>query len=71
LVTVLGLYFMHGLAIIHFYLGPRLAANRWVRLAVALLALQMPLALVVSVLGLADSFFRLRRSGAVDEGSDV
>ena len=71
LVTVLGLYFMHGLAIIHFYLGPRLATNRWVRLAVALLAIQMPLAFVVAVLGLADSFFRLRRDRVVDEGSDA
>ncbi|OYW04517.1 MAG: hypothetical protein B7Z61_09400, partial [Acidobacteria bacterium 37-71-11] len=31
LVTVLGLYFVHGLAIILFYLGRRFGENRWVR----------------------------------------
>ncbi|MBP1621017.1 MAG: hypothetical protein H6Q02_1784 [Acidobacteria bacterium] len=66
-VTVIGLYFVHGLAIIHFHLGPRLAANRWVRLGIAVLALQLPLAAGVAVLGLADSFFPLRR-GVGGEG---
>lgn len=67
--AVLGLYFVHGLAIIHFYLGPRLAASRWIRLGVGLLALSMPFPLIVSALGLADGFVRLRRSGDSDEGS--
>jgi len=67
LVTVIGLYFVHGLAIIHFHLGPRLAGNRWVRLGLVVLALQLPVALGLSVLGLADSFFPLRR-GAAGEG---
>lgn len=70
LVTVFGLYFIHGLAIIHFYLGPRLSANRWIRLAVALLALQMPMVLLVAVLGLVDNFYRLRRDAVEDKGSD-
>ncbi len=68
-VVVLGLYFVHGMAIIHYYLGPRLAANRWFRLGIGLVALSMPLPLIVSALGLADSFVRLRRGGDSDEGS--
>ncbi len=68
LVTVLGLYFVHGLAIIFFHLGRRFGGNRWVRLGVAVFALQVPIALFVSALGLTDSFFRLRRGGADDGG---
>jgi hypothetical protein len=68
-VTVLGLYFVHGLAIIHFYLGRRLAANRWVRIVVALFAMQIPVAVFLSALGLADSFVVLRRGQKSDEGS--
>jgi len=69
-VAVLGLYFLHGMAIIHFYLGRRLGTNRWVRLAVALIALQIPVALALSALGLTDAFVRLRRGGAYDGGSE-
>lgn len=69
--TVLGLYFIHGLAIIHFYLGRRFGTNRWVRVAVALFALQIPVAVALAVLGLADSFFRLRRGAVSDEGSEA
>ncbi len=68
LVTVLGLYFVHGLAIILFYLGRRFGSNRWVRLGVVVLALQVPVALVFSALGLTDAFFRLRRESAKDGG---
>jgi uncharacterized protein YybS (DUF2232 family) len=70
-VTVLGLYFLHGLAIIHFYLGRRLGSNRWVRLAVALFALQIPVALALSALGLTDAFVRLRRGEAYNGGSEA
>jgi hypothetical protein len=66
--VVLGLYFIHGLAIIHYYLGRRLGGNRWVRLGVALFALQLPVALVLSAVGLADNFFALRRGRATDGG---
>ncbi len=69
LVTVLGLYFVHGLAIIHHYLGRRLASKRLVRLAVGLIAVQMPLALAVAAAGLTDAFVRLRRGGGDDEES--
>ena len=69
--VVLGLYFAHGLAIIHFYLGRRLGGNRWVRLGVMLLALQLPVALVISALGLADNFFALRRGRAADGGEQL
>jgi hypothetical protein len=71
LVTVLGLYFVHGLAIILFYLGRRFGMNRWVRLGVVVLALQIPVALVFSALGLADTFFGLRRGGADDGGREA
>jgi hypothetical protein len=67
--VVLGLYFVHGMAIIHYYLGPRLAASRWFRLGVGLIALSMPFPLIVSALGLTDGFLRLRRGGDSDEGS--
>jgi hypothetical protein len=39
-----------------------------VRLGVVVFALQVPVALVFSALGLADTFFRLRRGGADDGG---
>lgn len=71
LVTVLGLYFVHGLAIIFFYLGHRFSGNRLVRLGVLVFALQVPVALVFSALGLADSFFRLRRGEADDGGLEA
>ena len=65
LVTVLGLYFVHGLAIILFYLGRRFGMNRWVRLGVVVLALQIPVALVCSAVGLADTFFAPAPRGSV------
>jgi uncharacterized protein YybS (DUF2232 family) len=71
LVTVLGLYFIHGLAIIFFYLGRRFGTNRWVRLGVAVLALQIPVAVIFAALGLADTFFGLRRGGANDGGREA
>lgn len=70
LVVVVGLYFVHGLAIIHHYLGRRLASKRLVRVAVGLIAVQMPLALVVAAAGLTDVFVRLRRGGG-NEGESV
>jgi uncharacterized protein YybS (DUF2232 family) len=70
LVTVLGLYFIHGLAIILFYLGRRFGGNRWIRLGVVVFALQVPVALMFSALGLTDTFFRLRRSGNDDGGRE-
>ena len=71
LVTVLGLYFVHGLAIILFYLGRRFGSNRWVRLGVFVLALQIPVALVFAALGLTDTFFRLRREKTNDGGREA
>lgn len=70
LVTVLGLYFIHGLAIILFYLGRRFGGNRWIRLGVVVFALQVPVALMFSALGLTDTFFRLRRSENDDGGRE-
>jgi len=71
LVTVGGLYFVAGLAIIHFYLGRRWGSNRWVRLAVLLFAVQVPVAVAVAVAGLVDGFFPLRRGAGWDEGSQA
>lgn len=71
LVTSLGLYFVAGLAIVFFYLGRRVGGSIWVRLGVALLAMQLPVAIALSVLGLADAFFPLRRSGAADGGQQT
>jgi uncharacterized protein YybS (DUF2232 family) len=68
LATVGGLYLVGGLAIIHFYLGPRLSASRWVRALLVVLTLQIPVALAAAALGLADTFVRLRRGGAWDGG---
>jgi hypothetical protein len=68
-VTVIGLYFIHGLAIIHFHLGPVVTASRWLRLGVGLLVL--PIAPLVSALGLADNFVRLRRGDGSNEGSTL
>lgn len=61
LAVVVGLYFLHGLAIILFHLGRRFGENRWVRLAVVLFGLQLPVAAVVATLGLFDTFVALRR----------
>ena len=69
LVTVLGLYFVHGLAIIFFYLGRWIGDNRWLRLAVLIFALQLPVTVVLSGLGIADSFFRLRRPEGPEGGN--
>lgn len=68
LATVLGLYFVHGLAIIFFYLGRWVGDNRWLRLAVLIFALQLPVTVVLSGLGIADSFFSLRRSEGAEGG---
>ncbi len=71
LMVVLGLYFVAGLAIIHFYLGRRLGSNRWVRLAVVLFAVQLPFAVAVAAAGLIDGFFPLRRGAGWDGGSEA
>jgi hypothetical protein len=71
LVTTLGLYFVAGLAIVFFYLGRRVGGSIWVRLGVALLAMQLPVAIALSALGLAGAFFPLRRSGAADGGQQT
>lgn len=69
LVVVIGLYFVHGLAIIHHYLGRRLASKRLVRVVVGLIAVQMPLALGVAAAGLTDAFVRLRCGSRNEEES--
>jgi len=70
-VTVLALYFFHGLAIIHYYLGARLAGNRWVRLVLILLAIQLPIAASLATLGLVDSFYSLRRGSQLSGGNEA
>ena len=67
LVTVLILYFVHGLAIIRAHLV-RLVGRGWfVRWGIALLCLQVPLPAAVAALGLADSFFDLRPRRSDDD----
>ena len=61
LVVVVGLYFLQGVAIILFHLGRRFGENRWIRLAVVLFGLQLPVAVVLATLGLFDTFVALRR----------
>ncbi|MCX7895179.1 MAG: YybS family protein [Thermoanaerobaculum sp.] len=58
--TVLALYFVHGTAVILAFLGPRWGTSRWVRMAVVVLGIQVPLAFVYAGLGLLDSFVKLR-----------
>ncbi len=66
--AALILCFVHGLAIIRAHLG-RLVGRGWlVRWAVALVAIQMPIALLVAALGLIDPFRRLRPAIPEDHG---
>lgn len=68
LVAVLALYFVHGLAIIRAHLA-RVFGRRWfVRWGVTLLCLYPPMPPVVSMLGLTDSFWDLRRRADDDGG---
>lgn len=62
LACVLALYFVHGTAIILTYLGPRWGSSRWVRMAVVVLGIQVPIAFIYAGLGLLDSFVKLRPS---------
>jgi hypothetical protein len=54
------LYFVHGLAIIRAHLARWIGRGWFVRWGVALLCLPMPLPVLVSTLGIADSFYQLR-----------
>jgi hypothetical protein len=60
LMTVLILYFVHGLAIIRAYLARWIGRGLLVRWGVALLALQTPISAAVAVLGMVDAFRPLR-----------
>jgi hypothetical protein len=70
LAVVVALYFVHGAAIILAVLGPKVGANRWVRAAVVVLGVQVPLLFFYAALGLVDSFVKLRRAKE-DEGSEL
>jgi len=70
-VVVLALYFFTGLAIVHYYLGKRLSGNRWVRLLLVLLAIQLPIALSLAALGLVDAFHELRRGAQSSGGNEA
>jgi hypothetical protein len=69
LVAVLILYFVQGLAIIRAHLARWVGRGWLVRWGVALLCLQMPLPLLVAVLGVADSFHPLRPRANDDGGT--
>ncbi len=68
LLTVLALYFIHGLAIIRAHLARWIGRGWLVRWGVGLLALQMPLPAVVALLGLVDAFRPLRPQPNEDGG---
>jgi hypothetical protein len=68
LLTVLILYFIHGLAIIRAHLARWIGRGWLVRWGVILISLQMPLPLLVAALGLADSFHPMRPQANDDGG---
>ena len=68
LLTVLALYFIHGLAIIRAHLARWIGRGWLVRWGVAFVALQMPLPAVVALLGLVDAFRPLRPQPNEDGG---
>lgn len=70
LVTVVALYFVHGTAILLAFLGPKLGNNRWIKAAVVVFGVQLPVAFLYAALGLFDSFVKLRRPTG-DEGSSL
>jgi hypothetical protein len=69
LVTVLILYFVHGLAIIRAHLVRWVGRGWLVRWGVALVCIQGPLPLLVAALGVTDSFFQLRPAASDDGGT--
>ena len=69
LIAVIILYFIQGLAIIRAHLARWVGRGWLVRWGVALLCLQMPLPLLVAVLGVADSFRSLRPRSNDDGGT--
>ncbi|MCK5376811.1 MAG: DUF2232 domain-containing protein [Acidobacteria bacterium] len=69
LIAVLILYFVQGLAIIRAHLARFIGRGWLVRWGVALLCLQMPLPLLVAVLGVADNFHSLRPRANDDGGT--
>ena len=58
--AVLALYFIHGLAIIRAHLARWIGRGWFVRWGLVFLCLPLPIPVLVSTLGLADSFFELR-----------
>jgi hypothetical protein len=70
LVTVVILYFIHGLAIIRAYVGRWVGRGWLVRWGVVLLCLQFPLPLVVAVLGMTDAFRSLRPAVSSQDDSE-
>jgi len=70
LLSVLALYFVHGLAIIRAHLARWIGRGWLARWGVAILALQMPLPAVVVLLGLVDAFRPLRPQLNEDGGME-
>ena len=69
LLTVLMLYFVHGLAIIRAHLARWVGRGWLVRWGVALLCIQPPFPLFMAILGVTDSFFQLRPPAKDDGGT--
>lgn len=70
LLMVLGLYFIHGLAIIRAHLSRWFGRGWYLRWGVAIVALQGPLPILVASLGLLDAFYPLRHRGDDDGGQE-
>ena len=69
LIAVLLLYFVQGLAMIRAHLARWLGRGWYVRWGVALMCIYPPMPIVVTALGVADSFFPMRPAQSDDGGN--
>lgn len=69
LITVLVLYFVQGLAMIRAHLARWVGRGWFVRWGIALLCIYPPMPILVTTLGVADSFFPLRPAAGDDGGN--
>jgi hypothetical protein len=70
LIAVLLLYFVQGLAMIRAHLARWVGRGWFVRWGVGLLCVMWPMPILVTTLGVADSFFSLRPAASDDGGNE-
>ena len=70
LIAVLLLYFVQGLAMIRAHLARWVGRGWFVRWGVGLLCVMWPMPILVTTLGVADSFFPLRPAASDDGGNE-